>query len=320
MTSHQFLVRNRIPIVVTAICVLLFLVYIIGAPQTFLDKGIYAALMGTIAFSGILAVAATFIVTLGEIDLSFPSIMGLSAYVFAYLYEAYGNFPLAILACLAVGLVLGWINGIIITKVGVPSIVLTIGTMFLWRGLIHVIVQGQSISLYEMDGTAWNSLLVGKIGGYLPAQFVWFLAIAIGLGLVYRKHRFGSHVLFVGDNAASARMVGIDTDMVKIKCFMLMGFMAAIAGLLSLAFNQSFFPTHGDSMLLPTLAAVFIGGTSVFGGKGTIWGTFMGVLIMGSLETGIVSLGLTGFWYQFIAGLTIVASVVTYAMLLKKVG
>ena len=74
MTSHQFLVRNRIPIVVTAICVLLFLVYIIGAPQTFLDKGIYAALMGTIAFSGILAVAATFIVTLGEIDLSFPSV------------------------------------------------------------------------------------------------------------------------------------------------------------------------------------------------------------------------------------------------------
>ena len=72
-------------------------------------------------------------------------------------------------------------------------------------------------------------------------------------------------------------------------------------------------------MLLPTLSAVFIGGTSVFGGKGTIWGTFMGVLIMGSLETGIVALGLTGFWYQFIAGLTIVTSVVIYALLLRKV-
>jgi len=320
MTAQQFLTRNRIPVVVTAICILLFLVYIIGAPEVFLDSGIYAALMGTIAFSGILAVAATFIVTLGEIDLSFPSIMGLSAYVFAYLYSNEVNFLLAVLACVAVGLVLGWFNGVVITKLRVPSIVLTIGTMFLWRGLIQVLVQGQSISLFEMDGTIWNSLLVGKIGGYLPAQFIWFLAIAIGLGLVYRKHRFGSHVLFVGDNAVSARMVGIDTDMVKIKCFMLMGFMAAIAGLLSLAFNQSFFPSHGDSMLLPTLAAVFIGGTSVFGGKGTIWGTFMGVLIMGSLETGIVSLGLTGFWYQFIAGLTIVASVVTYALLLKKVG
>lgn len=320
MTAQQFLTRNRIPVVVTAICALLFLVYMIGAPDTFLDSGIYAALMGTIAFSGILAVAATFIVTLGEIDLSFPSIMGLSAYVFAYLFSNEVNFILAFLASIAVGVVLGWLNGVIITKVGVPSIVLTIGTMFLWRGLIQVLVQGQAISLYEMDGTIWNSLMVGKIGGYLPAQFVWFLAIAVGLGLIYRKHRFGSHVLFVGDNAASARMVGIDTDMVKIKCFMLMGFMASIAGLLSLAFNQSFFPSHGDSMLLPTLAAVFIGGTSVFGGKGTIWGTFMGVLIMGSLETGIVSLGLTGFWYQFIAGLTIVASVISYALLLKKVG
>ena len=141
-----------------------------------------------------------------------------------------------------------------------------------------------------------------------------------GTTAVSRRHRFGSHVLFVGDNAASARMVGIDTDMVKIKCFVLMGAMSAVAGLLSLAFNQSFFPTHGDSMLLPTLSAVFIGGTSVFGGKGTIWGTFMGVLIMGSLETGIVALGLTGFWYQFIAGLTIVTSVVIYALLLRKVG
>ncbi|MET1026474.1 MAG: ABC transporter permease [Dongiaceae bacterium] len=303
----------------TAICILLFVVYIIGAPQTFLQPGIYAALMGTVAFSGILAIAATFIVTLGEIDLSFPSIMGLSAWVFAELYSTVGNFPLAFVACIAVGLLLGWLNGVVITKIGVPSIVLTIGTMFLWRGLVHVLVQGQSISLFEMDGTVWNSIMVGKIGGYLPAQFVWFIAIAVALGLVYRKHRFGSHVLFVGDNATSARMVGIDTDMVKIKCFMLMGGMSAVAGLLSLAFNQSFFPTHGDSMLLPTLAAVFIGGTSVFGGRGTIWGTFMGVLIMGSLETGIVSLGLTGFWYQFIAGLTIVLSVVSYALLLKRV-
>src|SRR5258706_10129994 len=260
---RTFIGRNRVPVLVTCICVLLFAIYIIGAPATFLRPGIYAALMGTVAFSGILAIAATFIVTLGEIDLSCPSIMGLSAYVFAYLYSTEGSFLLAMIACLAVGLVLGWFNGIVITKIGVPSIVLTIGTMFLWRGLVHVLVQGQCISLFEIDGTIWNSLMVGKIAGYLPAQFVWFIAIAVALGLVYRKHRFGSHVLFVGDNAASARMVGIDTDMVKINCFMLMGAMSAVAGLLSLAFNQSFFPTHGDSMLLPTLSAVFIGGTSV---------------------------------------------------------
>jgi simple sugar transport system permease protein len=317
---NRFIARNRVPVLVTGICALLFLVYILGAPQTFLKPGIYAALMGTIAFSGILAVAATYIVTLGEIDLSFPSIMGLSAWVFADVYTALENFPIAFLLCMAVGLALGLFNGLIITKIGVPSIVLTIGTMFLWRGLVHVLVQGQSITLYQLDGTIWQSLMVGKLGGYVPAQFVWFLVIALALGLVYRRHRFGSHVLFVGDNAASARMVGIDTDLVKINCFVLMGAAAAFAGLLSLAFNESFFPTHGDSMLLPTLAAVFIGGTSVFGGKGTIWGTVMGIFIMGSLETGIVALGLTGFWYQFIAGLTIVASVIVYALLLRKTG
>jgi simple sugar transport system permease protein len=172
---------------------------------------------------GILAIAATFIVTLGEIDRSFPSIMGLSAWLFAATYSSLGGFPASFVLCLSVGLLLGLFSGFIIAKAGVPSIVLTIGTMFVWRGLIHVLVQGQSITLNQLDGTILNRLLLGRFAGYVPAQFIWLLGIAIVLNLIYRRHRFGSHVLFVGDNAASARMVSIDTDMVKINCFVPMG-------------------------------------------------------------------------------------------------
>jgi simple sugar transport system permease protein len=316
----NFIVRNKIPVVVTAICALLFLTYVAGAPGTFLHPNIYGALMGTIAFSGIVAIAMTYVVTLGEIDLSFPSITGLAAWIFTAVYSAQAGFPVALVAALCCGLTLGLFNGVIVTKIGVPSIVLTIGTMFLWRGLVYVLAEGQSVALTEISNSVWYSIAVGRVFGFLPMQFVWFVAFACVMGFIYRKHRFGSHVLFVGDNVQSARMVGINTDLVKIKCFALAGLAAAFAGVLSLCFTQNFFPTQGDGLLLPTLAAVFIGGTSVFGGKGTIWGTFMGVLIMGSLETGIVALGLTGFWYQFIAGLTIVASVVIYALLLRRVG
>ena len=104
-------------------------------------------------------------------------------------------------------------------------------------------------------------------------------------------------------------MMGIDVDRVKIIAFMQMGFFAALAGIFLAAEVTYFWPTQGDGMLLTTLAAVFVGGTSVFGGTGTIFGTFIGVIIIGSLEAGIIAIGLTGFWVRFLNGLLITVSV-----------
>ena len=310
-----------IQIAITVILAGLYLLFLFGNPDVFLHYDIYRSFMSTMPFFGIVALAMTFVVTLGEIDLSFPSVLGFSSWIFGTVFVSSGSFLLALLACLAVGVSAGLINGLLVAKVGIPSIVATIGTMFLWRGLVNMAAQGKGIPLVDLRGSVLHEVFVGRIfGDALPMQFVWMLVIALLLGLFFRRHRFGNHVLLVGDNAASAAMMGIRVDRIKIACFMLVGGCAALAGVFLTSEVTYFWPSQGDGMLLTALAAVFIGGTSVFGGRGTMYGTLIGVFIIGSLEAGIVAIGLTGFYVQFLYGLLITLSVAVYALLLRRQG
>ncbi len=314
-----WLARNKIQIAITIILLLIWLLFIFGNPLVFLRYDIYRSFMSTMPFFGIMALAMTFVVTLGEMDLSFPSVLGFSSWVFGTIYVWAGSFPLALAACLGVGLLAGFLNGVLVAKIGIPSIVATIGTMFLWRGMVNIAAQGKGIALVSLRESPVHDVFVARLfGDALPMQFVWMLILAAALGLLYRRHRFGGHVLFVGDNAESARMMGINVAGVRIACFMLVGCLAALAGVFLTCEVTYFWPSQGDGMLLTTLAAVFIGSTSVFGGKGTVYGTFVGVLIIGSLEAGIVAIGLTGFYVQFLYGLLITLSVTVYALLMRR--
>jgi simple sugar transport system permease protein len=296
----------------------ILLLYIIGNPKVFTRFDIYYSFMSTIPFFGIMALAMTFVVILGEMDLSFPSVLALSALLFGKVFTLTENIWLAVLVCLAVGLAAGALNALLIVRMGIPSLVATIGTMFLFRGMVNVIAQGKGIALVKAKETLIYTLSVGRIGDVIPAQAVWMLLLGVGFWFLLNRHRFGSHVLFVGDNKESSKMMGISVERVKTIVFMQMGFFAAFAGILSTLEVTYFWPSQGQGYLLTTLAAVFIGGTSVFGGMGTVIGTFIGTLIIGSLEAGIIAIGLTGFWIQLIYGLIIVVSVSIYAMLLKR--
>ncbi len=313
-----FIREYRLQLSILGILVVLYTVFLIGNPMVFTRFQIYQSFMTTMPFFGIMALSITYVVTLGEMDLSFPSVLGISSWVFGTVFVASGSFALAIVGCLAVGLLAGLINGLIITRIGVPSIVATIGTMFLWRGLVNVMSQGKGIALVALRESPLYDVFVGRLFGVIPVQFVWFVGLAIGFAWVYRRHRYGSHLLYVGDNQESARMMGINVDRVKIIAFMQMGFFAAFAGIFLAAEVTYFWPTQGDGMLLTTLAAVFVGGTSVFGGTGTIFGSFIGVVIIGSLEAGIIAIGLTGFWVRFLNGLLITISVSVYAFMLRR--
>ena len=303
---------------IAAVLAGIYLLFIIGNPKVFTRFDIYYSFMSTIPFFGIMALAMTLVVTLGEMDLSFPSVLALSALVFGKVFMYSGNIWLAVLTCFMVGLAAGALNSVLIVRVGIPSLVATIGTMFFFRGMVNVIAQGKGIPLVAAKGTLFYSLCVGRIGGIVPAQAVWMLLLGIGFWLLLNRHKFGSHVRFVGDNMESSRMMGIHVEGVKTIVFMQMGFFAAFAGILSTLEVTYFWPSQGQGYLLTTLAAVFIGGTSVFGGMGTIFGTFAGAIIIGSLEAGIIAIGLTGFWIQFIYGLIIIVSVSIYAILLRR--
>lgn len=316
--SREFLHTYRFQISIIGLLVVLYAVFIIAAPGTYLSFNIYRSFMISIPFFGLMAMSATFIVTLGEIDLSFPSAAGFSGWVFASSYIATNSFLVALFLCLATGALIGLINGLLVTKVGIPSIVATIGTMFLWRGLTNVVTQGHGIPISQIASNPIHPFFTGELFGIIPAQFIWFVAGSIVLGMIYKRHSFGSHVLFIGDNEASARMMGIRVDFVKTMCFVIVGVSASLSVVFILNQLTFFWASTGDGYLLTTLAAVFIGGTSVFGGKGTMIGTFVGVLIIASLEPGIIAVHLTGFWTQFIYGLLITISVSVYAVMLRQ--
>jgi simple sugar transport system permease protein len=249
--------------------------------------------------------------------------MGMVAFYYTYLWTGFVNNTtiqvfVAIVAALVTGALVGWINGAIIVQFGIPSLVVTIGTQFLWRGAVLVLTQGGNFSLLFIKKTIFYPALVGKIGGYFPMQMVWLIVVTILGWVLLNRHRFGAHIYLIGDNANSAELMGVNTRRTRIQAFMMIGLISAFAGIVASFYVAYFWPSLGDGYLLSTLASVFLGGTSVFGGTGTILGTFLGAFIIGAIEAATVAIGLTGFWTQFIYGSIIVLSVIMHTYLRKR--
>lgn len=322
---RRFARANSAQLGILGVFLTLWLIFIVSAPATFLSSQIYYAFMSSIPFFAIMAIPLTIVVIAKEIDLSFPSIMAMgmvgfnSTYVAtAFIHNATIQVFLAVVAALLTGAIIGWINGFIIVRFGIPSLVVTIGTQFLWRGAVLVLTQGANFSLEYITPTFFYPLLVGKIGGYLPMQMVWLIVVTIIGWVLLNRHIFGAHIYLIGDNINSAELMGINTGRTRIQAFMLVGLISAFAGLLYSFYVAYFWPSLGDGYLLSTLASVFLGGTSVFGGTGTILGTFLGAFIIGAIEAATVAVGLTGYWTNLIYGLIIVLSVIMHTYLRNR--
>ena len=322
---RRFARANSAQLGILGVFVALWLIFIISAPKTFLSAQIYYAFMSSIPFFAVMAIPLTMVVIAKEIDLSFGSVMAMGMVSFnatfwatSFFHNATIQVFLAIVAALLTGTVIGWLNGFIIVKFGIPSLVVTIGTQFLWAGATLVLTQGANYSLEYITTTFWYPLLVGKIGGYFPMQMVWLIVVTVVGWVLMNRHKFGAHLYLIGDNVNSAELMGINTGRARIQVFMIMGMVAAFAGLLYSFFVAYFWPSVGSGYLLSTLASVFLGGTSVFGGTGTILGTFLGAFIIGAIEAATVAVGLTGYWTNFIYGLIIVLAVIMHTYLRKR--
>jgi simple sugar transport system permease protein len=314
----RFVRRNGLQIGIISVLILMWLFFLITAPRTFLAGEIYAAFMQTIPLFGMMALPLTMLIIAREIDLSFTSVMAIGMVSFIQVLQWTGSPLLGLIACLLTGLLAGVLNGFIVVRLGIPSLIATIGTQFLWRGAVNVITNGRSGSLTQLRDTAFREILVGKIADYVPMQFFWMIVIALVVWIILNRLKFGAHVYLIGDNENSARLMGVNADRTRITLFALMGLSAAFAGLVTSLNISTFWPTLGEGYLLQTLAAVFLGGTSVFGGVGTILGTFVGCFIIGTINAGIVAIGLTGFWTEFIYGLIIIVSVGMHGVLRKR--
>ena len=294
----------------------IFGLFMITSPEVFLKGRIYQSFLSTVPIMGLMALGLTFVLAMGEIDLSFPSVMALSGFIFSITFKTTNSVILALIFSILSGVIVGFINGTLVTSIGIPSIVATLGMQFLIRGFSNIIYNGLAKTV-ALDKTFSYKIFAEKLGA-IPVQSIWFIGVTIFLYFLLFRHRFGEHVLFIGDNREAARMMGVNVNSVKIMVFVLMGVMASFAGILSCYRMRTWWPTMGEGYIMMVMAAVFIGGTSMLGGVASIEGTFIGAFIIGSLEAGIVAAGLSGFWTQFVCGVLIIASVTIHTLAKRR--
>ena len=307
-----FVSQNKTAFSSLGFAVVLFLIFIIGKPAVFLNSSIYMAVFVMMPAYIFLSLSLVFVVTSGEIDLSFPSVIGLSAWIFALASTNGVNLFVCFLLALLVGAAAGALNGFLVTKLKLSALVTTLGMNFLYRGLINIGVQGHGIDLTGTDKTLFGRIFTGRIGDNFPAQMLWAVIFSVIAWVLFNRHSFGAQIKCIGDNKDSSREMGINVDRVKTMSFIFVGIASALAGVLVNLVSISFYPTTGDGFMLFVLAAVFVGGTPTWGGVGTITGAFIGAAVISFLETGIISLGLTGFYTQFFYGLIIILSLISH--------
>jgi simple sugar transport system permease protein len=310
---------EALPIIVVFAMLLALFMY--TAPEVFLAPFIYTTFLSTLPPLILLATGLTFVIGAGEIDLCFPAIISFSGFVFAVLFKEYDLGWLAVLAGLASGVLVGFVNGVILAKIGIPSFMTTLATQFFWAGMATVLSGGKSYALRGAEDSSVWQWIVGRpfasVTGVpwlqeVSIQALWTAIIVGFLWLILTRHRFGEHTLFIGDSNDVSRVVGIDVDREKIKIFTLMGFLAACAAILLTLENKNFFGNQGQGYLLTAIASVLIGGTSIFGGRATVLGTLFGCFIIGMIEAGLVASGLTGAWVRTVQGLIFLIAIIFY--------
>lgn len=315
--GRRFLRLHGLQVGTLGVALLMWVLFVIAAPNAFLSANIYRAFATTTPLFAMTALALTLVVITGEIDLSFVSVMALGMVGFVKAFEFTGSVTVAVVACLLTGLACGLFNGFLAAVLGIPSLVITLGTMFFFRGVELVLINAKGQSLTAADFEALRAALNGKPFG-VPAEMLWTVAVGIALWVLLNRTKFGAHLFLVGDNPISAQLMGVRVTRVKSLAFGLLGVVAAFSGLVASMQVSYMWPTLGEGLLLNPIAAVFLGGTSVFGGAGSIVGTFIGAFVIGAINAGIVSAGIDGFYTQLFFGLVIIVSVVLQTLISRR--
>ncbi len=268
------------------------------------------------SFTGLIAIGMTFVISTQGIDLSVGSIFGLSC-VLTGLFQHWGIYlghtkqlsflaplPIIFLIVMLIGTLIGFVNGVLIAKFRITDFIVTLGMIVSIRGLAYTVSGGQTV--YGID--PMNRYLgIGKIGPVPIPVLVWIVALACGM-IILRYTVFGKHVYAIGESRETSRLSGINIDACKIKVYAISGFLCAVSGILMTGRIDQGEPRAGDGYELDVIAAVVIGGTSLGGGKGTLFGTFIGVLILG-LITNILNLyGIHPYQQMVVKGLVILGA------------
>jgi simple sugar transport system permease protein len=304
---RRTLLTNRAALGSLGVFVVMLLIFFVANPRVFSTWGLYVSVMTTLPVALFMTAPLVFIVTAGEIDLSFPAVFGFASLAFAVVVQAGFDPFLGIVAAIITGGALGFGIGALIVYGGLSSLVASLGMNFMLRGAILILTQSKSIAMPQLADSLAFKVVSSNVFG-VPVQMFWAIVFVVFCALLYNRHRFGAQVHVVGDNPDSSNEMGVNVNLVRVKVFGFMGVGAALAGVFSTMINFTWWPTSGDGYLLPVIASVFVGGTPTWGGIGTVLGGAIGALTVSFIQTGVVGAGLSGFYVQFFYGMIIILS------------
>jgi len=284
--------------------VALVVVFSVLSPH-FLSQGNITNVLIQSSTNAIIAAGMTFVILSGNIDLSVGSVLALSSVLGATFIADGGSIVIGVGIMLLGGIIAGGINGFTVSYLGFPAFIVTLATMWLFRGLAYVFTNGQAVTGLPKD---FRILATGEIAGIPFIVLVMIAVYAICYFLLSRT-TFGRQVYAVGDNKEAARLSGVNVKRVVAAVFVICGLLAALGGVVLSSRLFSGQPIAGITFELSAIAAVVIGGTSLSGGKGGILGTLVGAIFIATLINGLVILNVSSFWQQVIMGLVVLAAV-----------
>jgi len=292
---------------VVLVAILVIIAAWIMEPKTFMSAQNWVNILRSNATVGILAFGMTFVIISGEIDLSVGSALVAVGAITMFVLNITGSVFVAVLIALVVGALFGTMTGFIVAKGRVPSFIVTLGLMYIYR----------SVSMYYMKGGGFFGEVEGYkaisntlIGGFLPLPIIYFAVLVAACIYLAKYTKLGRHIYAVGSNKKSARLSGINTDKIKILTFMLMGLAVALASIIETSRMNSINATSsGQGYEMNAIAMAVLGGASMAGGRGTMVGTLFGILIMGIINNILTLIGVDPFLVNAIKGLIVILAV-----------
>lgn len=258
-----------------------------------------------ISLTGIVAAVETIVLVSGSLDLSFTAVMALSAIVGGVAMQSGLSFWVALLLMFITGIAAGLLNSALVVGVGVNPLIATIGTQFVFRGIALIWTGGQTLLV---TGNELSTLANGTILG-IPIPVCAVVGVFAVVALAMKYTRFGSRVYAVGGSESAARLAGISIWRLRTLVFVYSSVAASAAGLLLLALSGSASPIAASGQELTILGAVILGGTSLAGGRGTVLGTALGVMLLGLIANGLDLLGVESFWQTLVEGIVLVTAI-----------
>ena len=307
----------------TFVALLLVLAYFSIMAPNFLSAANAVIVSKHVALNAFLAIGMTFVIITGGIDLSVGSIVGLCAMVAGWLvlngvdlgigYSIWFNTWEIVGITLLVGVGVGLVNGLLITRLNVAPFIATLGTLYIARGAALLSSEGRTFpnlsGTAEMGTASFPVIGTGNLLG-LPVMIWLLVAVALGAHYVSRRTPLGRHIYAVGGNERGAALSGVKVDRVKLFVYMFSGFCAGLVGIIIASQLQAAHPATGETFELNAIAAAVLGGTSMSGGRGRIFGTIIGAFVIGILSDGLIMMGVSSFWQTVIKGVVIVLAVV----------